>query len=96
MKIFPLSSRIEDGKRKNSHPKPAQSDFTSSDKETDKSTISKTLIEVNLQYCETKKGQEEKKTLLVMTGEITILYGSETGNAEEYAKYLKQRLDLTI
>ena len=27
-----------------------------------------------------------------MTGEITILYGSETGNAEEYAKYLKQRL----
>ncbi|CAX43357.1 NADPH reductase, putative [Candida dubliniensis CD36] len=27
-----------------------------------------------------------------MTGDITILYGSETGNAEEYAKYLKQRL----
>ncbi|RCK55352.1 NADPH-dependent diflavin oxidoreductase 1 [Candida viswanathii] len=27
-----------------------------------------------------------------MSDEITILYGSETGNAEEYAKYLKQRL----
>ena len=27
-----------------------------------------------------------------MTDRITILYGSETGNAEEYAKYLKQRL----
>lgn len=27
-----------------------------------------------------------------MSQEITILYGSETGNAEEYAKYLKQRL----
>lgn len=27
-----------------------------------------------------------------MSEEITILYGSETGNAEEYAKYLKQRL----
>ena len=29
-----------------------------------------------------------------MTGEITILYGSETGNAEEYAKYLETKIKI--
>ena len=99
LKIFPLSSRIEDcGKTKkktltqNQHSlillhqirkrisPPFQQDFNRS----------KPAILVKQK--KKNKGRREKKTLLVMTGEITILYGSETGNAEEYAKYLKQRL----